>query len=310
MPITMVLFNKTMFMMSVLVMIVCVVLAQNPVKYLFSRYNPRVEIFTASHNVEHFESTVADTVFSKYINNTNCSLYRGTMSAGDNLIVWFQGGAFLRTDRRSTFGTINDLSKTMPTFDIVTFDYPVRFKHTITDALECTYRVIDVVRRTNNNIDAYTNMHAICSSAGVLLAGAFQQNETYDRANKKIGIPRSGIPFRSITSFCGLLSKSFGNYYLDKLFRLSIMRGTAGIEYYTCNDLPKTPKFIVSTVDDYLLFQTIEYIDTEPCTSHIYRSTNLLHTFALMPHLSETQDLIKKVSSFITVNSKTEKVSA
>jgi len=234
-------------------MLVYVIFAPNPVKYLFSRYNPRVDIFVRADNAEHFKSTLIDPIFKKCITNTDSTLYRGEKSTDDSLIVWFQGGGFLRTDRRSTFGTINDLSKTMPTFDILTFDYPVRFKHTITDALKFTYRVLDKVRINNDNFKTYTNIHAIGMSAGILLAGAFQQNETYDRANKNIGIPRIGIRFHSITSLCGLLSKSFGNFYLDKLFELFIMRGTDGKEYYTCDELPKTPKFIVSHTNDLLL---------------------------------------------------------
>lgn len=295
-----------MYIISVATIHVYVLLAPNPVKYLFFRWSPCIEIYLSSDNAEHFNSlnvNSSGTVFQKYLQNTDATLYRGVKSVGKNLIVWFNGGAFLRTDRRSSFGVINDLSKLLSTFDIVTFDYPVRFIHTVADALKRVYLVLGALGIGVGDKPTYTNIHAVGTSAGVLLAGAFQQNETYNIANKKIGIPRLGVRFSSITSLCGLLTQSFDIYYLDKLFEFFVMRGTAGKEYYTCVNLSKTPKFVASTIKDYLFSSAIRFLDTEVSTSHIYNSRKLMHSFPLTPHLPETQDLLKRITIFIIQNS-------
>lgn len=270
---------------------------------LFALLNPPVEIYTAAENARHFNSADATAFGPQMKDSDDGTLYRGSRSRGTDLVMWFVGGGFLRTDRRSSFGTINELTAILVEYDIVTFDYPVRFRYTVADALRRSYGVLNAVQRYNGK--PYRRVHAVGMSAGVMLIGAFVQNETYDEANRQLAVPRSGVLFRSVVSVCGLLSQSFADRYIDAVFAYYIMRGTPGKRYYGCRNLPKMPKLIVTTAGDFLAFQSREFVDSETGEFHVYPSVGLRHSFALSPRIPETRDLIERVVRFVIENSRT-----
>lgn len=91
-----------------------------------------------------------------------------------NLIVWFNGGSFHTTDRRTSFGFLNDfINASKAKYDIITFDYHIRFKYTVHDSIVNCQQVIAKFLQKK----AYKQMHAIGILAGVMLAGAYQTNE-------------------------------------------------------------------------------------------------------------------------------------
>lgn len=285
------------FILSIILIILFVyfcIIVPYPLKY-YVLSNTHVDLTcTPNDNVMHFDSQ--KNRFGGNVTNTDGTMYLSKNSPSvPGLIVWFNGGAFLSTDRRSSFGILNELNKRMPYYDIVTFDYPTRFRHTLRDSLERVYSVLRVLFERKD----YQIMYAIGLSAGVLLAGAYQNNETNSKANEGIGIMKNGKPFNGIISLCGLLMPSFNDPYIDYAFKFYVMRGTSGSKYYTCLDIIDTPKLLISSTVDYLRTQTLRFIETEPCLNHVYKSRTLPHSFPLMPHLNETQDLIDRVLKFI-----------
>lgn len=277
----------------VLIIYYCIVVPY-PLKY-YILYNTRTfQIYRPDDNVLHFTSKTG--AFSTDMKNTDASIYIGTDKLLEpGLLVWFNGGAFLKTDRRSSFGVLNELSRTLPYYDIVTFDYPTRFRYTLRDSLDRVYKILNIVHEKK----IYKTMYGIGISAGVLLAGAYQNNEINDKAMRKIKIPRNGKPFSGIISLCGLLTPSFYDPYIDSAFKFYFMRNTPGAEYFTCANLPNTPKLVLSSTVDYLRAQTLRFIETEPCISHIYKSNTLPHSFPLMIHFDETADLVKRIKTFV-----------
>ena len=299
-------FIQIILVLAVLIVLVYTIVVPNPVKSLLLLSNEHPTVYTATDNARHFNidaeipltlhkaSTAAD------VQRYNATLYLGSESdAGANLLVWFNGGGFLHTDRRSSFGVLNELSKSLKDFDLVTFEYPVRFRYTLTKSLDAVHRLLKTLR----SYKPYANLYAIGTSAGVLLSGAFQHNETDDVAHEKIGITRCGTPFRCIISLCGLLMPDLEDYYLNVAFKFYILRGTRGSQYYTCLGLPGTRKFLVSSTGDYLLRQTVRFLELEPQTQHlVFKNKQLRHSFALMPHFDETKQTIESVVLFLYDN--------
>lgn len=113
------------------------------------------------------------------------TLYEGKSSK--DLIVWFNGGGFHTTDRRTSFGLLNNfMNVSKSEFDIITFDYNTRFKYTVHDSLiKCQKVTAKFLQKKT-----YDYMHAIGISAGVMLAGAYQTNELNDIANSKMKLDR------------------------------------------------------------------------------------------------------------------------
>lgn len=289
---------KLKLLLSVLFIITFVyfcLIVPYPLKY-YVLYNTRVDrTYRHNDNVVHFNSKSA--IFGSDVKKTDCTLYMATKNDDGNngLIVWFNGGAFLSTDRRSSFGILNEVNAKAPYYDIVTFDYPTRFRYTLYDALKRVYNVLRVLCERKR----YKKIYAMGLSAGVLLAGAYQNNETNPKANGDIGIRKNGKPFNGIISLCGLLMPSFNDPYVDSAFKFYFMRGTPGAKYYTCLGILDTPKLLISSTVDYLRTQTLRFIDLEPCTKHVYKSETLPHSFPLMPHLNETHDLIDRAVRFM-----------
>lgn len=285
------------FILSVILIILFIyfcIIVPYPFKY-YVLYNTRVDqTYKHNDNVVHFNSR--NNAFGGNVKNTDGTLYLGTDATKvSGLIVWFNGGAFLSTDRRSSFGILNELNKSLPYYDIVTFDYPTRFRYTLRDSLKRVYEILRLLFQRKN----YQIMYAMGLSAGALLAGAYQNNETNPKANADIGVSKNGKPFDGIISLCGLLMPSFNDPYIDYAFKFYVMRGTSGSKYYTCLGITDTPKLLISSTVDYLRTQTLRFIESEPCSNHIYKSQTLPHSFPLMPHLNETRDLIDRVIKFI-----------
>lgn len=298
-------FVQIILVLCVLIVLIYTIVVPNPVKYMLLLSNEHPTVYTASNNARHFNIDDTIPLVLHDVPATDVKLYNATLylgsesSAGSNLLVWFNGGGFLHTDRRSSFGVLNELSKSLKDFDLVTFEYPVRFRYTLSKSLDTVHRLLKTLR----SYKPYPNLYAIGTSAGVLLSGAFQHNEIDDNAHEKIGIIRSGTPFRCIISLCGLLMPELEDYYLNAAFKFYILRGTHGSQYYTCLGLPKTPKFLISSTGDYLLRQTMRFLELEPQTMHIvFKNKQLRHSFALMPHFDETQKTIASVVRFLYDN--------
>lgn len=281
-------------MFLIIVIIYYCIVVPYPLKY-YVLYNTRTDhVYKHNDRAVHFDTTTS--VFSVNSKNTDATLYVGAKKLNEpGLLVWFNGGAFLKTDRRSSFGVLNELNDIVPHYDIVTFDYPTRFRYTLRDSLNRVYKILRILYRRKN----YKFMYAVGFSAGVLLAGAYQNNETNENATKRMAIARNGKPFDGIVSLCGLLIPSFNDPYIDYAFKFYFMRGVPGSEYYTCTNLTNTPKLLLSSTVDYLRTQTLRFIETESCFNYVYKSNTLPHSFPLMPHFDETRNIIERIAAFV-----------
>lgn len=275
-----------------------IVIVPEPVKYLLLKTNKPIQLYDADPLYAIHINTDTGTIVTK-VEDGDVTFYRSSSKIDDsntNLVVWFNGGAFLTTDRRASFGTINCLmQKGHNNTDIVTFDYPTRFKYTVQQSLLHAQKIAQLFFKTRH----YKSVHAIGMSAGVMLAGAFQMNEINNDANKKMKLPRTGIRFQSIVTLCGLMMPNFQDRYLNAAFKFYMMRGTPGAEFYTCENIT-TPMYVVSADSEYLYSQSFRFIQSNSDVRHdlFSNASYLKHTFPLEIEYNETQRVIDNIIDF------------
>lgn len=217
-----------------------------------------------------------------------------------NLLVWFSGGGFLYSDRKTSYGLLNELSAKLPDFDVLVFDYPVRFSHTVRESLLAVNGVL-----AEAAVGAYANYYAGGMSAGVMLMGTFQAKETTPTVADRIEVPATGIKFKAMVGVCGLYRSSFDNRLLNAMFQFYIMRGTPAPELYGCYGLTGTPKLVISATTEYLYAQTYRFVTLEPCESKVYANDLLKHSFPLLNNCPEARDTVERIAAFVTEHSRT-----
>lgn len=274
---------KTVFTVVVVLALVSLVLVPAPFKPL---------LFDAHVPPQHYK-LAANAGESGYY-----TVYTGAAAAtrqNRNLLVWFGGGGFLYSDRKTSYGILNELSARLPEFNVLVFDYPVRFKHTVRESLLAVNRVLSEV-----GVGRYENYYAGGMSAGVLLMGTFQSKETSSTVADRIRVPAIGIKFKALVGVCGLYRSRFDSLLLNTMFQFYIMRGTPAPELYSCYGLTGTPKLVVSATTEYLYSQTYRFITTEPCESKVYDNDLLKHSFPLLNNCPEAQDTVRRIAAFIS----------
>lgn len=270
-----------------LALVIWLVITPTPVKYILSR------TFTYSPYMANANATITE----RY------TLYKSATSQLQNLIIVFIGGGFLYSSVTNIYGITNYLNeKFQNDYDILTFAYPVRFKHTIHSAM----LVINEILKDFIN---YEHVHAIGVSAGTLLAGAFYQKETHPEKATAMKIPQIGMHFKSFIGLSGIYEPVFNSKVVSGLFKFYIMRNTPSIKHYTCYRMG-IAKLVISAQSDFLLAQTSKYIQTEPNDNHIYPSTTLPHAFSQLINLDEARDSLDRVYDFILRVSKEGKTLA
>lgn len=74
---------------------------------------------------------------------------------------------------------------------MLVFDYPVRFRHTVHEAMLAVNKVL-----AEMTVGRYDNYYAGGMTAGTLLMGTFQSKETTPAVADKIKVPAIGIKFK------------------------------------------------------------------------------------------------------------------
>lgn len=263
----------------VLAIIIWYVLYPEPIKYVLLARQPGPKYEANANATKTATST----------------LYSSPESKHETLVVIFIGGGALFSDMSSCYGFANQLNENLgPEYDILVFQYPVRFKHTVLDAMLATNKIL-------MNYIHYKTVHAVGISFGSILAGAFYQKETALLKSTAMKVPQIGMKFSTLSMLSGLVECEFNVDLLTKLFKFYIMRGTPGLKYYTCYGLP-IPKFLASANTDFLISQTAKFIQQEHCEYKIYQSKTLTHAFCQYMNLDEALDVNKRVSDFIKNN--------
>lgn len=252
-----------------------------PVKYLIKNVYPNAE-YTPNKNAIRKEN------YTLYTRSAARSL------PNDNLILIFIGGILLQSDIVKTYGICNYLDNSVgDKYDILVFNYPVRFKYTMQQTLIA-------INETLKEFIHYKRVHVIGLSIGCLLAGAFYNKERNDVIAKQMGIPRIGMQFTTFTGFCGLYETTFSSNLLTQLFKFYISRGTPAANNYTCYSLVDIPKLIVSSESDFLISQTIKYCQRIPVDKvKVYNSKTLPHCFQQYLNLYEARESLDLFITFI-----------
>lgn len=230
----------------------------------------------------------------------NYTWYRDEQSGNwkhRDLIVIVIGGAFMLQSLKSYYGIANAMYTSMSGqgYDVVVVQYPVRFKHTIQQAMLSLNETLKDIALT------YKACHFIGFSAGALLAGTFIRKERNEQLARAIKVPQIGLRVDSFTSICGLLYANFENDILNALFNFYVMRGTASAKSYHAQAL-NVPTFLISSQNDILHKQTIRYVRSEQCESKIYKY-KITHLFVQLINLKESQECIKEMIKFIRKSS-------
>lgn len=209
------------------------------------------------------------------------------------LICVFIGGAFMFCHRKQVYGMINECFKRMPDFDIAILNYPTRFKYTLTQTLLSINKSIEKLTKDVK----YSKILGLGNSAGVLLMGAFQHKELNKTISEKIKVPQINVQFDAMVSVCGLLSPNFDNPLVRRLFSFYMTRGTEHSELYTFFGLNSIPKLLISSEDDFLVYQTRRYVELEPCEYYIAKK-GLHHNFLAWTNLEESQKMFNLIAAF------------
>lgn len=276
---------RLVFTLVLLLALVSIVLIPAPLKpLLFDTYIPPQHYKLAENAKEYGYYTV----------------YKGANELHKrNLLVWFNGGGFLYSDRKTAYGLLNELSRNLPEFDVLVFDYPVRFRHTVHAAMLAVNKAL-----SETTVGRYDNYYAGGMSSGALLMGTFQSKETTPGVADKIKVPAIGIKFRAMVGVCGLYRSTFDNRLLNTMFRFYIMRGTPAPDLYSCYGLTDTPKLVIGATTEYLYSQTYRFLTLEPCESKVYTNDLLTHSFALLNNCPEAQDTVKRITAFVKKHSR------
>nr|UBR58228.1 gp19-like protein [Oryctes rhinoceros nudivirus] len=267
---------------SILISIICIgvviwiVLYPEPIKNVLTIIYPYPE-YDMNENATKSDKTI---------------LYSSPNSKHDKLVVLFIGGGGIFSDVSNAFGFANKLNENLgEAYDILMFEYPVRFKYTIQESMLAINKILaDYIH--------YESVHAIGISFGSLLAGAFYQKESLQTKAEAMKVPQIGIKFKTLSIFSGVLECTFNVEVLTRLFHFYIMKDTPGLINYTCYGIP-IPKYIVSAKTDFLIAQTAKFLQTESSEYKIYSTPTLPHAFCQLINLDDALDAIKGVSTFI-----------
>lgn len=290
-------FIKLLLSILIIILIFYFILVPIPIKFFINLFDIKPQ---------HYDILKSDPATVEIINDEkNAYTFYKTTAAenNENLIIWFNGGAFLYSDRSVCFGFLNNLYlKLDKKFNILIFNYPVRFKNSIYDAM---LHINNLFNEKLKLQEKFKNFYGIGMSAGALLMATFQQKETKLEISKKIQIPQIGLKFKSLVSICGVLSSTnFNNKFLNQLFKFYIMSKTPNYQEYSMYNLsPDTPKLLISWEKDFLYSQTISFLQTESnCQSLIFsakKNPYLNHQFIEFLNFPETEETVKKVANFL-----------
>lgn len=272
---------KILFSIIVIIIIIIFISYPAPIKNMISQMH-----IAPIYNL--------NTAYGKEFKEDGYTLYSGNSNNNQNLLVWFHGGAFLYSDRKTAYGFLNKLYELIKDYcDILVFDYPVRFSNTVRDSmLRCNYIIKKFIFK-------YTSFYCGGMSAGCLLMGTFIKKETIRGVAEKIKVPVIGVIFKAMIGLCGVYEPNFNNSkLLNSAFDFYIMSGTPSADLYTCYGL-NLDKLIVGAISEYLYQQTYKYANTEPCTKIIYQNKNLTHSFPLLLNTPESKECIKSIADFL-----------
>lgn len=301
---------KIIFSLLIIILLLIFILIPAPIKFILNRFTvdsdyDLLKVAKKRDNYTLYSLTNDDDDNNRstllQTRNNNNDIISSSSSLSETirnvkkrrLLVWFHGGAFIFSDRRMAYGLLNNLfEKISKDTDILVFDYPVRFRHTLRDSL------LSINKTLGQFVGLYDEFYSGSISAGTLLMGAFQNKESSPEIAARMKVPIIGVQFKAMIGVCGVYDTRFDSRLLNVLFDFYIMRGTPAPETYTCYNA-NVPFLVIGSTGDYLFMQTHRFINTHPCDYHIFNDDNLTHVFPLLQNIRESREVIEKVVDFL-----------
>lgn len=262
---------------AIVVLLIYVAIKPTPIKYLIRKMRPCAE----------YQANRAAKITKNY------TFYSKVNSTHQRLIVVIMGGSGMFSNLKAIYGITNWLfDRCGDDYDIVTFQYPTRFKNTIHDAmLSINESLLDFIH--------YPVVDVVGVSFGVLLAGAFYQKESSQKKANEMKIPQIGIRFRSMVALCGLFDLRFSSSLVETLVKHYIMKHVPAKNNYTCYGID-IPKLVISARSDFLIAQTIRYCQSEANLDYkIFDSNFLPHAFCQFVNMSEAEEALELTVQFL-----------
>lgn len=286
--------------MLTLVSVLITLLLIGVMAYLIARPEPAAQwlVHRFLLPVVEYDPTPGTTTTEKVAGAGTVTLYRQGLTAKDTLtVVFIAGDCFVQSHLPSAYGFTNALHDRIgAASDVLVFSYPVRFKHT----LHQTMKAIDAIL---TRYVFYPTVHAVGLSFGTLLAGAFQQKEASRERAQAMQLSQIGMRFRTFSAFSGLFDAQFGASVLTRLFRWAVLGNKVpGVRHYTCYGLGTIPRLVVSSKGDFLLSQSVRYLQHEPCESTIFPSGRLPHAFVQITELDASRQAFDALVTFLHKN--------
>lgn len=208
------------------------------------------------------------------------------------VIVWFHGGAFMYSDRRTAYGMLQKLAESAGC-DVFVFNYPVRFKSTAKEAMLRINQILGTIK------DKYLKFHAGGFSAGVLYMCGFYNKESSSTVAESIQVPQIGITFDTLTGVNGVWDVEMWNKTSTTLFKRYLMKNTPNYKQYTVFNTTLDPSkiLLVDCKSDFLYPIAQRVMATLSFKTKIFDNPALNHGFPQYINLDEskqTTDLIAK----------------
>lgn len=265
--------------------LIYIAIRPTPIKYLIQKMRPCAEYSPAK----------TARVTAKY------TLYTAPDSEHKRLIVVIMGGSGMFSNLKAIYGVTNWLfDRCGHEYDIVTFQYPTRFKNTIHDTMmSINQSLMDFIH--------YDVVDVVGVSFGVLLAGAFYQKESSLKKSQEMRVPQIGIRFRSMVALCGLFDLQFSSQLVETLVNHYIMKYVPAKQHYTCYGID-IPKLVISARSDFLVAQTIRYCQSETNLDYkIFDANYLPHAFCQFINMPEAEEALEETVKFLhRLDGKTE----
>lgn len=213
-------------------------------------------------------------------------------------IIFVVGGAFLYSDRTTSYGFMNKLSELMPDYDVISVSYPIRFASTFHQML------IGMNDTLAEFAGKYEDYHVVAFSAGVMLTNTFMNKEEDANAAKLLDVPQIGLKFKSATLICGIFYTGLWSGLANWLFKKYIINGITHPE--CCNAMyvqHNNPYYVISSSANFLHNQSLQFISRNSnVKSLIFEQPYMTHGFIQIVNLEETQQAIESIAEFIKDN--------
>ncbi|XP_072158672.1 uncharacterized protein [Bemisia tabaci] len=224
------------------------------------------------------------------------TIYRSEKKINTDLLVWFSANGIFYSDRRASYGILNELKRKTDFVDILVFDYPVTFAKSVHSTLLHIDNLINKVVATYN----YKSLYACGVAIGALLMGAIIAKSCDKNIAKNLSVPfRDSVQFRGMVGVCGLYRPNFKSRLMRWLFKSYMMRGTASPKLYSCYDLPGIPKLIIGSTNDPLRRQTYNFINRNECEHLLFSDPKLPNGFYSIINIPETMQIINTIRKFL-----------